>query len=111
MIPATMMTADITLNYKTVTGVDAYNRPVVSESSVTVKGFYQGRRTNTVVDGGDILKTDAMVIVQPDVSVDDLESVTINNETFGIDGVPMPHWNPRSVSVQYIGIYLRKGAS
>lgn len=111
MIPGTMMTADVTLTYKTVTGHDNYNKPIVSETSDTVKAYYRGRRTNTIVDGGDILKTDAQIILQPDTVTDDLISVTIHNETYGIDGVPVPHWNPRSAKIEYIAVYLRKGAS
>lgn len=109
MIPGAMMTAEVTLNYKIVTGHDAYNKPITSETSTTIKAYYRGRRTNTVVDGGDILKTDMQIIVQPSTPVDNLVSVAINNETYGIDGVPVPHWNPRSATVEYIAIYLREG--
>ena len=111
MISTSMMTADVTLTYKTEGSVDAYNRPSVSESSSTVKAYYRGRRTNTLVDGGDILKTDSQIILQPDTVTDGLVSVTIHNETFSIDGEPVPHWNPRTAQIEYIAVYLRKGNS
>jgi len=111
MITSALMTASVTLNRRVQTGVDAYNKPIVTLSPTVVKAYYAPRRTNTVVDGGDILKTDFKVIVQPFTDLDALESVIVEGNTYEVDGIPVPHWNPLTSRVEYITIYLREGAS
>ena len=112
MITASLMTADITITARGVTPTNEYNPEVVSAPiTVTVKGYYRPTRTNTIIEGGDILKTDARVIVQPTVATDNIVSITVENEVFDVDGVPEPHWNPLTQRIEYIAISLRKGES
>lgn len=109
MITSSLMTAELILNHVVESGRDSYNKPTYTRSSQTVRGYFDPRRTNTVVEGGDIRKTDVVVFVQPTVDLDGLESVTFNGTTYDIDGVPLPHWNPVRSRFEYVAIYLREG--
>jgi len=112
MIPAHLMTADITIHYRGATVRDSYNQVVhvgKGGTSVAVKGYYRPRRSNTIVSGGDVLTSDASIILQPSVSVDNIESVEIESHRFEPDGEPMPHWNPLKNEIEYVRIDLRKG--
>jgi hypothetical protein len=55
------------------------------------------------------MSSDAMVIVQPSVSITSIESVVVDGIRYQMDGEPMPHWNPLRRSVQYYALYLRRG--
>jgi adenine deaminase len=106
------MTADITIHYQGPTTRDAYNQVVHTGkggTSVTVKGYYRPRRSNTIVAGGDVLTSDASIIIQADVKYTEIESVMIEGQRFEPDGEPMPHWNPLKNAIEYIRIDLRKG--
>jgi hypothetical protein len=111
MIPARLMTSDIVLERRTETGRDSYNHPTYTTTKETVKGYYQARRSNTVVSGGEVLKTDDSVILQPGTNVTGLAFVTAGGIRFEVDGEPMPHWNPLKTAVQYIRVDLRRGVN
>jgi hypothetical protein len=111
MIPSHLMTADITIEYASHSVTyNSYHQEVKGAPTVvTTKGYYRPRRSNTIVSGGDVLTSDASVIVQPGTRYDGISSVTVEGHRFEPDGEPMPHWNPLKSAVEYIRIDLRKG--
>lgn len=114
MISRQMMNADVTINYRPKQiGVDSYNQPLFDDGqSVTVKGYYRPRRSRTVVSGGsELLEADAIVLLQPSVLTDDIESVEVEGMRFSLDGDPLTHWNPNRVRVTYKQLDLRRGSN
>jgi hypothetical protein len=110
-IPARLMTADVTLAHRVPDAPDAYNQPTFTIRLETVKGYYLPRRSNTVVSSGEVEKSDESVMINPGPKVDDLDHVIVDGERFGVDGEAMNHWNPRSASIGYVRIDLRRGVN
>lgn len=112
MISARMMSEDIDIHYRAAPSPNAYNTPQrVPGASVTVKGYFRPRRSNTVVTDGETLKTDATIMVSPTVDVEHIEYVVVHGVRYSLDGEPLPHWNPLSRGIEYYSIYLRRGVS
>lgn len=113
MIVARLMTADITINYRSaaVTYNSYHQEQKTAPVAVQVKGYYRPRRSNTIVAGGDVLTSDASIIIQADVKYTEIESVVIEGGRFEPDGEPMPHWNPLKNAIEYVRIDLRKGTN
>ena len=107
MLPAHLLTATVTLVYEQ--AENGYNSSVVAKPNVDVRAYFRPRRSNTVVNGGELLTADYSIMLNWDVDVEGLAGVIVNGETFALDGPPMPHWNPVQGSVEYVRIDLRQG--
>ncbi len=109
MLPAHLLTATVTLVYDQIHN-NSYNSSAPAKPNVDVRAYFRPRRSNTVVNGGELLTADYSIMLNWDVDVEGLAGVIVNGETFALDGPPMPHWNPVQGSVEYVRIDLRQGA-
>ena len=107
MLPAHLLTATVTLVYEQ--AENSYNSSVAAKPNVDVRAYFRPRRSNTVVNGGELLTADYSLMLNWDVDVEGLAGVIVNGETFMLDGPPMPHWNPVKGSVEYVRVDLRQG--
>jgi hypothetical protein len=108
MLPAHLLTATVTLVYEQ--AGNSYNSSAPAKPDVDVRAYFRPRRSNTVVNGGELLTADYSIMLNWDVDVEGLAGVIVNGEMFALDGPPMPHWNPVQGSVEYVRIDLRQGA-
>jgi hypothetical protein len=108
MLPAHLLTATVTLVYEQ--AGNSYNSSAPAKPNVDVRAYFRPRRSNTVVNGGELLTADYSIMLNWDVDVEGLAGVIVNGEMFALDGPPMPHWNPVQGSVEYVRIDLRQGA-
>ena len=116
MIPSRMMTAQVTVERHPIPFVaqrDRYNRPVeggpTARAVEAVSAYYRPRRSNTIVDNGEIIEAEMQVIFQPDAVTDDISAVWIEGLRYEPDGQAQPHWHPISRVIMYKSLWLRKG--
>jgi len=105
MLPSYLLTATVTLVYDQ--AENGYNSSAPAKPSVDVRAYYRARRSNTLVQGGELLTADYSIMLNWDVDIEGLTGVVINGEEFLLDGPPMPHWNPMTGSTEYVRIDLR----
>lgn len=116
MIPFPMMTATVLVERHPAPPValrDRYNRPIESapqaRTSDTVSAYYRPRRSNTIVDNGEIIEAEMQVIFQPNEVTRDIAAVWIEGLRYEPDGQAQPHWHPLLKKVMYQSLWLRKG--
>ena len=105
MLPSYLLTATVTLVYDQ--AENGYNSSAPAKPDVNVRAYYRARRSNTLVQGGELLTADYSIMLNWDVDIEGLTGVVINGEEFLLDGPPMPHWNPMTGSTEYVRIDLR----
>jgi len=105
MLPSHLLTATVTLVYEQ--AENGYNSSAPAKQSVDVRAYYRARRSNTLVQGGELLTADYSIMLNWDADVEGLTGVIVNGDQFLLDGPPMPHWNPMTGSVEYVRIDLR----
>ena len=116
MIPSRMMTAQVLVerhDHPPVVKRDRYNRPLEGEptarSRESVNAYYRPRRSNTIIENGEIIEAEMQVIFQPDEVTDDISAVWIEGLRYEPDGQAQPHWHPIQRQVMYKSLWLRKG--
>lgn len=105
MLPSHLLTATVTLLFQA--AENGYNSSAAAKPSVDVRAYYRARRSNTLVQGGELLTADYSIMLNWDVDIEGLTGVIVNGDQFLLDGPPMPHWNPMTGSVEYVRIDLR----
>ena len=116
MIPSPMMTATVLVERHPAPPVvqhDRYNRPIESAPQAraheAVSAYYRPRRSNTIIDNGEIIEAEMQVIFQPTEVTRDIKAVWIEGLRYEPDGQAQPHWHPISQKVMYQSLWLRKG--
>lgn len=107
MLPSHLLTAKVTLHFESTP--NSYNYSAVAKPSADARAYFRPRRSNTLINGGELLSADYSLMLNPSVDVEGLASVEIQGESFMLDGPPMPHWNPVTGQVEYVRIDLRQG--
>lgn len=105
MLPNHLLTATVTLRFAA--PENSYNSSAPAKPDVDVRAYFRARRSNTLVQGGELLTADYSIMLNWDVDIEGLTGVVINGEEFLLDGPPMPHWNPMTGSTEYVRIDLR----
>lgn len=105
-----LLTKDATLRYAQTTGKDEYGQPIVRTVDVPTKCYY--RLQNTSI-GDAVYQADERIRVTlaPNTSLEGLKGVKIDGVDYEAAGVPHLQWNPRTKTVQYVLLQVRKAGS
>ena len=70
MLPQHLLTATVTLRFAV--AENSYNSSATAKPDVNVRAYYRARRSNTLVQGGELLTADYSIMLNWDVDVDGL---------------------------------------
>jgi hypothetical protein len=105
-----LLTKEASLRYELTVGKDEYGQPTTRRVDVPTTCYY--RLQNTSI-GDAVYQADERIRVTlaPSTDIDGLKGVSIDGVDYELAGVPHLQWNPRSKTVQYVQVQVRKAAS
>jgi hypothetical protein len=105
-----LMTQTATLHHVTETGVDEYNDATTSETTTESACLLQQTARIEQTAGG-LVTTESLVLFLPaDAEVDALSKVTVDGQTYELDGPPSKPFNPLAGAVGHIEATVRRVA-
>jgi len=106
MLPSNLLTQDATLLFDQPD--NGYNVLPQSRDSEVVRAYFKPRRSDTIVNGGQVLTNEYSLLFNYHTNVDGLTGVEVDGDLFTIEGSPMVHWNPTSMSIEYLRVDVRR---